>query len=106
MDAESLLKIKGQGDAGRAGGLAGDLYITFLVKASAGMRRRGLDLYSQARNTALGCTQHQAQSIQRRSNAATLHLAHGSQAYQFKFSSSIRQEVDLWEKAMDVQWPM
>ena len=43
-----MLKIKGQGDAGRAGGLPGDLYITFLVKASAGMRRQGLDLYSQA----------------------------------------------------------
>ncbi len=48
-----MLKVRGQGDAGRAGGLPGDLYITFLVKASAGMRRRGLDLYSQARYTAL-----------------------------------------------------
>ncbi|CAK0784402.1 hypothetical protein CVIRNUC_007606 [Coccomyxa viridis] len=47
VDAESVLKVRGQGDAGRAGGLPGDLYITFLVKASAGMRRRGLDLYSQ-----------------------------------------------------------
>ena len=53
VDAESVLKVRGQGDAGRAGGLPGDLYITFLVKASAGMRRRGLDLYSQARHTAL-----------------------------------------------------
>ena len=49
MDAESVLKLKGQGDAGRSGGPPGDLYVTFVVKASAGMRRRGLDLYSEVR---------------------------------------------------------
>ena len=44
-----MLKLKGQGDAGRSGGPPGDLYITFVVKASAGMRRRGMDLYSEVR---------------------------------------------------------
>lgn len=42
-----MLKLKGQGDAGRSGGPPGDLYVTFVVKASAGMRRRGMDLYSE-----------------------------------------------------------
>ena len=49
MDAESMLKLRGQGDAGRSGGTPGDLYVTFVVKASAGMRRRGMDLYSEVR---------------------------------------------------------
>lgn len=47
VDAESVLKLRGQGDAGCSGGASGDLYITFLVKASAGIRRTGLDLYSE-----------------------------------------------------------
>jgi len=47
VDAESVLKMRGQGDAGRSGGAPGDLYITFLVKATAGMKRRGMDLYSE-----------------------------------------------------------
>ena len=42
-----MLRIRDQGDAGRSGGAPGDLYITFLVKATAGMKRRGMDLYSE-----------------------------------------------------------
>ncbi|KAK9908014.1 hypothetical protein WJX75_001548 [Coccomyxa subellipsoidea] len=46
VDAESVLRVKGLGDAGRNRGAPGDLYITFAVKPRAGIQRRGLDLYS------------------------------------------------------------
>lgn len=49
MDAESVLRVKGLGDAGRNRGAPGDLYITFAVKPRAGIQRRGLDLYSDVR---------------------------------------------------------
>ena len=57
VDAESVLKISGQGDAGRGGGAPGDLYITFAVQASAGMRRQGLDMHSDVSQSPLPGTQ-------------------------------------------------
>lgn len=42
-----MLRVKGQGDAGRNEGAAGDLYITFAIKPRAGIMRSGLDLYSE-----------------------------------------------------------
>ncbi len=49
MDAESVLRVKGLGDAGKNRGVTGDLYITFAIKPRAGIVRRGLDLYSDVR---------------------------------------------------------
>ncbi|EIE21396.1 DnaJ-domain-containing protein, partial [Coccomyxa subellipsoidea C-169] len=46
VDAESVLRVKGLGDAGKNRGATGDLYITFAIKPRAGIVRRGLDLYS------------------------------------------------------------
>ncbi|CAL8469690.1 g9231 [Coccomyxa elongata] len=47
VDAESVLRVKGLGDAGKNGAATGDLYITFAIKPRAGIVRQGLDLYSE-----------------------------------------------------------
>lgn len=45
MDSNQVLKIKGQGEAGRRGGSSGDLYLRILVKKHPIFQRKGDDLY-------------------------------------------------------------
>lgn len=43
---DSMLRVKGQGEAGRYGGVPGDLLIKMQVYGKGGFRRRGMHLYS------------------------------------------------------------
>ncbi len=45
VDSNQILKIKGQGEAGRRGGKPGDLYLRILVKRHPVFGRKGDDLY-------------------------------------------------------------
>ena len=45
VDTNQVIKVKGEGEAGRRGGDAGDLYIRILVKKHPVFSRRGDDLY-------------------------------------------------------------
>ncbi|GBD33943.1 Chaperone protein DnaJ [bacterium HR34] len=46
VDNNQVLKIKGQGDAGKKGGPAGDLYVRVIVKPHKEFTRKGDDLYT------------------------------------------------------------
>ena len=46
MDHGETLKVSGEGEAGRRGGAAGDLYVHIGVKPSSKFERRGYDIYS------------------------------------------------------------
>ncbi|OGF20435.1 molecular chaperone DnaJ [Candidatus Falkowbacteria bacterium RBG_13_39_14] len=47
IDNNEVIKLSGQGDAGREGGPAGDLYIKIRVKPSHKFRREGYDIYTK-----------------------------------------------------------
>lgn len=47
IDNNEVIKLSGQGDAGREGGPAGDLYIKISVKPSHKFRRAGYDIYTK-----------------------------------------------------------
>ncbi|GJP44444.1 hypothetical protein CLOM_g3847 [Closterium sp. NIES-68] len=46
VDSGTVLRVKGEGDAGMRGGKRGDLYVFVKVKETAGIRRDGINLYS------------------------------------------------------------
>jgi len=46
VDSNQVLKIKGKGEAGKRGGISGDLYIRIFVKEHPIFERKGDDLYS------------------------------------------------------------
>ena len=48
MDAGSRLRVRGEGNVGRRGGEAGDLYVFISVKPHpAGLRREGTTIHSE-----------------------------------------------------------
>ncbi|CAI5976671.1 unnamed protein product, partial [Closterium sp. NIES-64] len=46
VDSGTVLHVKGEGDAGMCGGKRGDLYVFVKVKETMGIRRDGINLYS------------------------------------------------------------
>ncbi|CAI7789658.1 unnamed protein product [Closterium sp. NIES-54] len=46
VDSGTVLRVKGEGDAGMRGGKRGDLYVFVKVKETMGIRRDGINLYS------------------------------------------------------------
>eukprot|EP00475_Leptophrys_vorax_P000132 TRINITY_DN10072_c0_g1_i1.p1 TRINITY_DN10072_c0_g1~~TRINITY_DN10072_c0_g1_i1.p1 ORF type:complete len:339 (-),score=23.20 TRINITY_DN10072_c0_g1_i1:145-1110(-) len=46
VDSGTVLRVKGEGDAGQRGGQRGDLYVFVKVKETPGIRRDGMNLYS------------------------------------------------------------
>jgi len=46
VDTNQVLKVKGNGEAGKRGGVAGDLYLRLVVKEHSLFQRKGDDLYS------------------------------------------------------------
>jgi len=51
VDSNQIIKIKGEGNAGKRGGPAGDLYVRILVRPHPVFERRGDDLYLSAEIT-------------------------------------------------------
>ncbi len=47
VDSNQIIKIEGQGEAGRRSGKAGDLYVRIFVRKHPVFKRKGDDLYSQ-----------------------------------------------------------
>ena len=45
VDTNQIIRIERKGDAGRRGGIAGDLYVRFFIKEHPIFKRRGDDLY-------------------------------------------------------------
>jgi len=46
VDTNQVIKVKGKGEAGKRGGIAGDLYLRLVVKEHPLFQRKGDDLYS------------------------------------------------------------
>jgi DnaJ-class molecular chaperone len=46
IDDAAVLRLRGQGDAGAAGGPAGDALVTVAVRCRPGLSRKGVDLHS------------------------------------------------------------
>lgn len=47
IDHRTVMRLKGSGDAGLHGGLAGDVFVSFVVKPRPDIHRRGRDLFSK-----------------------------------------------------------
>ena len=49
VDSNSVLRLKGRGDAGRFGGASGDAYVSFVIRERPDISRRGINMHSQVR---------------------------------------------------------